>query len=263
VPVIWTRNGKEMVVLASAVTFADSQLAATTAREIGPEVIAAELYAPPDSWLDYAGPQADRRLLWLATNVLPALDVDAEAKQRVMPRSSRSITTSPTQWRCRSRSPTTTWSCASSRAAGFRDATNPESYAYEEWFSRTALAQARPGELRLSAAKLRGSHPQLSRSPRSRRSPRARRRSLEHGKSQHPGRGWEGATVNVIATGFAWPRSTSPTSATTSSRVRSHDGDWTLPKRRRAPRRASRGSNDAFYRMLLAFGNQADLHPHD
>src|SRR4029453_13840568 len=38
VPVIWRRDGKEMVAMVSEATFADSALAATTAREIGPEV---------------------------------------------------------------------------------------------------------------------------------------------------------------------------------------------------------------------------------
>jgi hypothetical protein len=264
VPVIWNRNGKDMVVLASAVTFADSQLAATTAREIGPEVIAAELYAPPDSWLDHAGPQADRRLLWLATNVLPALDVDAEAKQRVMLEVLATDHHIADAVAMPVAIPDDDMELCIVARRRIRDATDPESYAYQEWFSQNLLSH-RPGPAswQLSAAKL---EVRIHNYPD--RLDLVGRLALdvdrlEHGKSQHPGRGWEGATVNVIATGFAWATLNVTHECNTSLAVRSHDADWTLPKRPPGATPCEPRVNDAFYRMLLAFGNQPDLKPHD
>jgi hypothetical protein len=266
VPVIWSRPGKDdMVALVSAVTFADSQLAATTAREIGPEVIAAELYAPPDSWLDYAGPTADRRLLWLATNVLPALDVDAEAKQRILlevlaldPRVAEAV---PMAASIAAEGDMRLCMIARRR---IHDATNPDAIAYEEWFSQNLISyKPGPQSWRFSSAEL-----ELRIHQYPDRLDLVSRLALdvdrlEHGKSPRPGRGWEGAMVNVIPTGFAWATLDVTHECNTSLAVRSHDGPWTAPLRPAGATPCEPQVNAAFYAMLAAFGSQPDPHRHD
>ena len=260
VPVIWTRNGKEMVALVSAATFADSQLAATTAREIGPEVIAAELYAPPDTWLDYAGPQAGRRLLWLATNVLPALGVDAEAKQRVM------LEVLALDHHMADAAPMPEGAlpdddmrlCIVARRR-VRDATDPDAIAYDEWFSQNLISrQPGPQSWKLSTAALEVRiHQYPDRLDLVGRLALEVDR-LEHGKSQHPSRGWEGTIVNVIPTGFAWATLDVTHECNTSLAVRSHEGPWTPPARPPGTTPCEPQDNSAFYRMLAAFGALPD-----
>jgi hypothetical protein len=260
VPVIWTRNGKDMVALVSMTTFADSQFAATTAREIGPEVIAADLYAPPDSWLDFAGPQADRRLLWLATNVLPALDVDAEAKQRVLLEvlaldhhiadGTAVLPAAALDGEARL--------CIVARRR-VRDATDPEAYCYEEWFSQNLISRnIAPGagkpvqgwQFSAAALELR-IHQYPDRLDLVSRLALDVDR-LEHGKSQHPGRGWEGAIVNVVATGFAWATLDCTQECNTSLAVRSHGGEWAAPVHPPGALPCEPQVNAAFYALIAA-----------
>ena len=273
VPVIWTRNGKDMVALVSAVTFADSQLATTTAREIGPGVIAAQLYAPPDAWLDYAGPVADRRVLWLATNVLPAVDVDAEAKQRVMLEvvALHEPTAAPPPPPVGAPPPVAVPSgpsddiqfCILARRQ-IRDATDPEAIAYDEWFSQSLVSHGvGPDTWRFSATPL---EVRIHQYPD--RLDLVSRLALdvddlEHAKSQRPGRGWEGAIVNVIATGFAWATLDVTHQCNTSLAVRTHDGPWTEPVRPLSAVPCEPQANDAFYRMISGFGAFPDSRRHD
>jgi hypothetical protein len=271
-----------MVVLVSAVTFADSQLATTTAREIGPGVIAAELYAPPDAWLDYAGPRADRRVLWLATNVLPALDVDAEAKQRVMlevlalhapivaeapppppPSGPDATGPAPTASVPRTTGPLGDIEFCILARRQIRDATDPEAIAYDEWFSQSLVSRGigtdtwqfsdTPLEVRIHQ------YPD--------RLDLVGRLALdvddlEHGKSQRAGRGWEGAVVNVIATGFAWATLDVTHRCNTSLAVRTHEGPWTEPVRPMTAVPCEPETNDAFYRMISGFGTWPDSRRH-
>lgn len=250
VPVIWTRPGKPpMVALVSEVTFADSQLAATTGREIGPEVLAADLYAPPDSWLDHAGPEADRRLLWLATNVLPALDVDAEAKQRVVlevlalePRVPPAPAPPPFEV------PNDDLRLCVVARRRIRDATDPDAIAYEEWFSQNLIS--RNPSWRFSSAEL---EVRIHQYPD--RLDLVSRLALdvdriEHGKSPSPGRGWEGAMVHVIPTGYGWATVDVTHECNTSLAVRSHDGPWTAPVRRPGVKVTEPLTNEAFYQLL-------------
>ena len=263
VPVYWTHNDKEMIALVSAITFADSQVASTTSREIGPNVIAAELYAPPDQWLDYAGPEADRRLLWLATNVLPALDVDAEAKQRVVLEVlalHQPIAAAPAVAAAPLPPPPPAGDmqfCIVARRQ-IRDATDPEAIAYDEWFSQNLTSY--------SASVDSWRFPDVALEVRIHQYPDrldlVGRLALdiddrEHGKSQRPGRGWEGALVNVIATGFAWATLDVTHRCNTSLAVRSHDGPWTAPVRPPASELYEPEVNDAFYAMLSALGARA------
>lgn len=260
VPVIWTRNGKDMVALVSLTTFADSQFAATTAREIGPEVIAADLYAPPDSWLDFAGPQADRRLLWLATNVLPALDVDAEAKQRVLLEvlaldhhiadGTAVLPAAALDGEARL--------CIVARRR-VRDATDPEAYCYEEWFSQNLISRnIAPGagkpvqgwQFSAAALELR-IHQYPDRLDLVSRLALDVDR-LELGKSQHPGRGWEGAIVNVVATRFAWATLDCTQECNTSLAVRSHGGQWAAPVHPPGALPCEPQVNAAFYALIAA-----------
>jgi hypothetical protein len=286
VPVIWTRNGKDMVALVSAVTFADSQVATTTAREIGPSVIAATLYAPPDAWLDYAGPVADRRVLWLATNVLPALDVDAEAKQRVVlevlalhepdpadapPPPPPGVPPAPppdgAPGPLGSPPPSVLRDgdiefCIVARRQ-IRDATDPDAIAYDEWFSQSLISRGvGPETWRFSEAPL---EIRIHQYPD--RLDLVGRLALdvddlEHGKSRRAGRGWEGAIVNVIATGFAWATLDVTHRCNRSLAVRNHDGPWTEPVHPPTAVACEPEVNEAFYRMLAAFAARPDPHRH-
>ena len=315
VPVVWSRDGKaDTVALVSAITFADSQLATTTAREIGPGVIAAELYAPPDSWLDYAGPEADRRVLWLATNVLPALDVDAEAKQRVVlevlalhepvtanvpspppPTDAAPPPTDAAPPPTDAAPPPTDAAPPPTDAAPpptdappaplgspppftvrpgdiefcivarrqIRDATDPEAIAYDEWFSQNLISRdVGPDTWKFSDTPL---EVRIHQYPD--RLDLVGRLALdvddlEHSKSQRAGRGWEGAIVNVISTGFAWATLDVTHRCNTSLAVRSHDGPWTEPVHPAGAVAWDPDANAAFYRMLAAFAARPDPHRH-
>ena len=255
IPVIWTRDGRDMLALMSMATFADSAFAATTSREIGPEVIAANLYAPPDPWLDAAGPRADRRLLWLSTNVLPAIDVDAEAKQRVL------VEVLALDQQLASARPVLPPEaladelrlCVVARRR-IRDATNPDTYCYEEWFSQNLVSrQIEPPGWQVSDAPL---ELRLHQYPDrldlvSRLALDVRRREL--GKSAQPGRGWEGAIVNVIPTGFAWAALDVTQECNTSLAVRTHGGAWTLPARPTGIIPPEPQTNAAFARVVAGF----------
>ncbi|HEX8111462.1 MAG TPA: hypothetical protein VF516_27215 [Kofleriaceae bacterium] len=251
VPVTWTPRHPwpasirkpGPVALLSMATFVDSELAATTAREIGPEVIAANLYAPPDSWLDHDGPRADRRLLWLSTTVLPALDVGAEAKQRVL---LELLAVNPAHIAPGARAAMPEVAppnipddgmpiCILARRR-IRDATDPGTYAYQEWFSQHMLSRRLPDcpgwQLSPDPLELR-----LHQYP----DPLDLVRYLtlhvsdsEYTKSQRPGRGWEGATVNVITTGFAWATLDVTQECNTSLAVCSH-GTWWDPRTEAPP----------------------------
>jgi hypothetical protein len=239
VPVTWTTpEGASSVALLQMATFVDSELAATTAREIGPEVIAANLYAPPDSWLDYAGPRADRRLLWLATNVLPALDVDAETKQRIL---LELLALDPVRARVApamaDRAPPTVppdgMPMAILARRRVRDAASDPAlppYAYQEWFSQHLFSrpsadclgwQYNPTRLELRIHQYPDPLDLVG-------SLALKVGGLEHFKSEHPGRGWEGATVNVISTGYVWATLDVTQERNTSLAVYSH-GTWKRP----------------------------------
>lgn len=246
VPVTWTPpDGASSMALLSMATFVDSELAATTAREMGPEVIAANLYAPPDSWLDYAGPRADRRLLWLSTNVLPALDVDAETKQRVLvellalaPGNAPAPGDAPAAHARAERHPPDVPPegmpmCILARRR-IRDASSDPAlppYAYQEWFSQHLFArplsdclgwQFSPTPLELRIHQYPDPLDLV-------RCLALKVADLEHTKSQRPGRGWEGATVNVISTGFVWATLDVTQERSTSLAVYSH-GTWRGPR---------------------------------
>jgi hypothetical protein len=244
VPVLWTSpharaaGAPGAAALLSMITFADSKLAATISREIGPEVIAAELSAPPDAWLDHAGPLADRRLLWLATNVLPAIDVDAEAKQRVLLEllgcphpgtSDRASATADVRPPDIAADGMTMCILARRRT---RDATDPATYAYEEWFSQHMIArsspdhhpwQAGPQRLELRIHQYPDDLDLVGRLA-------LHVAELEHTKSPRTGRGWEGTTVNVIPTNFTWATLGVTEERDTSLAVRSHGGPWQSPQ---------------------------------
>ncbi|HEY0476728.1 MAG TPA: hypothetical protein VGD37_04345 [Kofleriaceae bacterium] len=263
VPVIWNRNGTDMVALVSAITFADSQLATTTGREIGPDVTRAELYAPPDTWLDHAGPRADRRLLWLATDVLPALDVDAETKQRVL------LEVVALDHHIADAAPIPALDpplgdvklCIIARRQ-IRDASDPAAIAYDEWFCQNLASQetgcdgwrVSPAQLELRIHQYPDALDLVTRLaldvPR-----------LEHSKSDRPGRGWEGAIVNVIPAGFAWATLDVVHRCNTSLAVRSHGGPWTVPVRSPKTEGCEPEVNEAFYRMLTMFGAVPDMKP--
>jgi hypothetical protein len=269
VPVIWNRNGKDMVALVSALIFADSQLATTTGREIGPDVTRAELYAPPDSWLDHAGPRADRRLLWLATDVLPALDVDAETKQRVL------LEVLALDQRVADAAPVAAPLAAPDPPLGevqlciiarrqIRDASDPGAVAYDEWFCQNLVSRETgcdgwrfsdaPLEIRIHQypAELDLVTRLALDVPR-----------LEHSKSGQPGRGWEGSVVNVIPTRYAWATLDVVHRCNVSLAVRSHGGAWTVPVRPPTAPPCEPEVNEAFYRMLAMFGAVPDMQGHD
>lgn len=255
VPVIWTRDGVDRVAAISMVRFTDSRLAATIAREIGPDVIAADLHAPPDAWLDHAGPIADRRLLWLATSTLPAQGVDAEAQQRVL-------------LEVLAREPGGGAPGASPNFAGgdarlcvlgrrrFRDASDPESIAYDEWFSQNLIVRtgASAGwQFSPAALEVRIHHYPDRLDLVGRLALDAEHR--EYGKSERPGRGWEGAIVHVVPAGFAWATLDVTQACNTSLAVRSHGGPWTQPARPAGAAPCAPQANDAARHLLEALAN--------
>jgi hypothetical protein len=139
-----------------------------------------------------------------------------------------------------------------------RDATDPEAIAYDEWFSQNLTSYAASlDSWRFSDAAL---EVRIHQYPD--RLDLVGRLALdvddlEHGKSQRPGRGWEGALVNVIATGFAWATLDVTHRCNTSLAVRSHDGPWRAPVRPPASELYEPEVNDVFYAMLSALGARA------
>jgi hypothetical protein len=144
-----------------------------------------------------------------------------------------------------------------------RDATDPEAIAYDEWFSQNLIShKPGPQSWQLSNAPL---EVRIHHYPD--RLDLVHRLALdidrlEHGKSQHPGRGWEGATVNVIATGFAWSTLDVTHECNTSLAVRHHDGPWMPPIRPPGITPCEPQANEAFSRMLVAFDARPDPHRH-
>jgi hypothetical protein len=257
VPVLWARNGrgKDTMTLISVTTFGDSQLSTTIANEIGPNVICAELYAPPDSWLDHEGPSADRRLLWLTTNVLPAIDVGAEATQRVLLEvlALHGGGAAPPRVPSKLQPGDLAFNFIARRQ--IRD-TNLRDAAYDEWFSQDMIARnTSPEAWQVSDAALEVrihqypdrldlvNHLQLQVD------------RTEYAKSELPGRGWEGAMVNVIKPlWFAWTTANVTHQSNTILAV-NRSGVWIPPLEARGFEPAP---DDAAVRMLAAFGFRAD-----
>jgi hypothetical protein len=88
IPLKWyRRETNELVSLAlvSPFIFTDSGAAAITGREVdGRPVTFATLESPGDTWLIEDGPSADRHLLTLRTEVLPALFLGQKAEERTV-----------------------------------------------------------------------------------------------------------------------------------------------------------------------------------
>jgi hypothetical protein len=126
VPVIWSRDGVDTVALVSALTFTDG-----TAAGGDPEALAAELEVSPGSWRE---PGAT--LLSLTTNVLPVVDRDTEAEPRVVleVHACEALPgVPPTR-------PDHLARCILARRR-IRDATDPDAFAYEEWFHQRVIAR--------------------------------------------------------------------------------------------------------------------------
>jgi len=88
IPLKWyRRDTNELVSLATVApfVFTDSEAAAITGREVdGRPVVSAAIESPGDTWLTDAGPEAERRLLTLRTEVLPALFLGQKAEERTV-----------------------------------------------------------------------------------------------------------------------------------------------------------------------------------
>jgi hypothetical protein len=89
IPVKWyaKQEGKQQelmsLALVSPFAFANSSTAAIIGREIdGRPIVHASIASPGDPWLDTSGPDAERHLLRLATEVLPALYLGQKAEER-------------------------------------------------------------------------------------------------------------------------------------------------------------------------------------
>jgi hypothetical protein len=241
VPVIWTRDGQDTVALLSITTFAETAFA-KTAQQVGTDVIGAELHAPPDAWLEYGGPEADRRVLWLATNVLPGVNVDAEAAERILleviaRRPPHPLPTSPPPAAVR---PPTPLLVVGRRQ--IRDARDPDTLAYQEWFCANMHAQCpADGNWHFNEADL---ELRLHRYPGQidlatllglDTAPGTEIDQLEFGQSVNQGRVWEGALVNVIPTRSGWSNLAVTHESNTSLCVKIHDRDWTPPPAPRPP----------------------------
>jgi hypothetical protein len=93
IPVKWyarheRREEKDELIslaLVSPFVFANSSTAAITGREVdGRPIVHASIVSPGDTWLGPSGPDADRHLLRLATEVLPALNLGQKAEERTL-----------------------------------------------------------------------------------------------------------------------------------------------------------------------------------
>lgn len=88
IPVKWYRRDTNQLVslaMVSPFIFTDSDAAAITGREVdGRPIVFAALKSPGDTWLTEDGPAADRHLLTLRTEVLPALFLGQKAEERVV-----------------------------------------------------------------------------------------------------------------------------------------------------------------------------------
>jgi hypothetical protein len=71
--------------LVSPFVFANSSMAAITGREVeGRPVMQAALDSPDDTWMNESGPGAERHLLRLTTEILPALYLGQKAEERAV-----------------------------------------------------------------------------------------------------------------------------------------------------------------------------------
>jgi hypothetical protein len=211
IPVQWTpgpdapdRSEGSVWLLASPLAFADGQMATNVAREFGSYMVRANIVSPPDSWLDHDGPRSGRRHMWLSTEVLPALNVDAEGMERVLleilevESGGAPLAPWPRPPMPAFPDPETSFSVLGLRQ--IRDAHDPDQPAFLEWFTQNLRARpsgaatwqagaiAAPLELRIHH------FPELD---------IVETFGLacvdsEHAKSPLPGRGWEGARVSVI-----------------------------------------------------------------
>ena len=88
IPLRWyRRDTNELLSLAlvAPFSFTDSGAAAITGREVnGRPVAFATMESPEDTWLQNAGPAAERHLLTLRTEVLPALFLGQKAEERTL-----------------------------------------------------------------------------------------------------------------------------------------------------------------------------------
>ena len=88
IPLKWYRRDTNQLVslaMVSPFIFTDSGAATITSREVdGRPVTFASLESPGDTWLAEAGPSADRHLLTLRTEVLPALFLGQKAETRTL-----------------------------------------------------------------------------------------------------------------------------------------------------------------------------------
>lgn len=248
VPVIWTRHGKDIAALVSAITFADGELAAIAARDTGSEVISAELHAPADPWLDHAGPTADRRLLSLTTSALPALGVDAQAEPRVLLEvvALDRRAAEPAALPCAAPADRDLRLCIVARRR-IRDAADPEAIAHDEWFCHHLISHRRggPGWQRGAGALEVRVHPYPERLD------LVGRLALEVARR-------EGSMVHVVPSAFAWAMLDVTHQSSTSLAVRTHDAPWTRPVHPPGAAPCEPQADDAFHRMLAAFGAMPD-----
>jgi len=201
-PVRWTPPGAAdgCFALVTAIAFADSAIATNVSRDFGSYVVRGHIHAPPDAWLGHRGPEAGRHVLWLTTEALPALDVDAEAEERLIleilePGHNAGAPdegTGPADVRDGLRFPVL-------GIRVIRSASDPDQLAYQEWFTQELIAyppkdepwwrcdrelelriHSYPG--RLDLVKNLG----------------LREAGREYVKATVPGRGFEGTTVAIV-----------------------------------------------------------------
>jgi hypothetical protein len=142
VPVIWSRDGVDTVALVSALTFTDG-----TAADSDPEAIAADIEASP-------GSSPGATLLSLTTNVLPVVDqpappfggAAARGQAPVVDRDTEAEPRVVLEVHAHEPSPVATARalpgdlCILARRR-IRDATDPDAFAYEEWFHQRVIAR--------------------------------------------------------------------------------------------------------------------------
>jgi hypothetical protein len=188
-----------VVVLAAPLSFTDGQLATNTAREYGSFMIRGTITAPPDAWLDHDGPRAGRRLMWLSTEVMPAIGVDAEGVERVLvevlesggpPLPARPLPPFPAGV-----SPVPVLGLRQ-----IRDAHDPDQAAFLEWFTQDMRAQPSGGHTWTGAGETRPLEVRIHHYPELDivETLGLVVDSTEFAKSPLPGRGWEGTRVSVL-----------------------------------------------------------------
>jgi hypothetical protein len=116
VPVIWSRDGVDTVALVSALTFTDG-----TAADTDPEALAAEI-------------EVGATLLSLTSNVLPVVHRDTEAEPRLVLEVHACEATAGVP-------PVLPDDLCVVARRRIRDATDPDAFAYEEWFHQRVIAR--------------------------------------------------------------------------------------------------------------------------